>query len=226
MRNLLLAPLLFLLSCCTPQAPQAQVAPTSDSSKPQPAMSTAHAQTETLVLAGGCFWCVEGVYRQLKGVTDAKSGYAGGTKETANYAAVCSHETKHAEAVQLTFDPAVCPAERIYEVFFTIAHDPTQLNAQGQDHGTQYRSAIFFADDAQKAEAQKEIAKFQPLFGGKITTTLEDLRLTPFYPAEDYHQDYVGQYNAGIPVQNSGYLECTALPKIDKLRAKHPEWCK
>ena len=219
MRNFLLAPLFFLASC----APAAQPAPSTPKSQPMP---TSTAKTQTLTLAGGCFWCVEGVYRQLKGVTDAKSGYAGDTQAKANYGAVSAHETKHAEAVQLTFDPSICPPERIYEVFFTIAHDPTQLNAQGQDEGTQYRSAIFYADDAQKAEAQAQVAKFQPLFGGKITTTLEDLRLTPFYPAEDYHQDYVGQYTAGLPVGNPGYLVCTALPKIQKLKAKHPDWCK
>lgn len=189
-------------------------------------MPTPAAQTRSLVLAGGCFWCVEGVYRQLKGVTDAKSGYAGDSKEKANYRAVCSHETKHAEVVKVDFDPAICPPERIYEVFFTVAHDPTTLNRQGGDAGTQYRSAIFFADEAQKEEAQKAIAKFQPAFGGKIVTALEDLRQTPFYAAEDYHQDYVGQYEAGLDIGNPSYLVCTALPKIKKLREKHPEWCK
>lgn len=216
-------PLLLLAACRPPPAPT----PPAPQPQPKTAMPTATpaAKTETLVLAGGCFWCVEGVYRQLKGVTDAKSGYAGGTRETANYQAVCAHTTAHAEVVRLTFDPKVCPPERIYEVFFTIAHDPTTLNRQGNDAGTQYRSSIFFADDAQKAEAQKQIEKFQPLHGGKIVTKLEDLRLTPFYPAEDYHQDYVGQYEAGVPLGGAGYLECTALPKIEKLRAKHPDWC-
>lgn len=218
--------LLFPLLLCACRPP-AQPVPMPSVPQPKPPMPTAPAaKTETLVLAGGCFWCVEGVYRQLKGVTDAKSGYAGDSKEKANYEAVCAHDTKHAEVVQLTFDPAVCPPGRIYEVFFTIAHNPTQLNAQGQDVGTQYRSSVFYANDAQKAEAQKEIEKFQPMFGGKIVTRLEDLRLTPFYPAEDYHQDYVGQYNAGLPIGNPTYLVCTALPKIEKLRAKHPDWCK
>lgn len=182
------------------------------------------AATESIVLAGGCFWCVEGVYEQLKGVVDAESGYAGGTAETANYRDVSSHETDHAEVVKVIFDPALCPVERIYEVFFTLAHDPTQVGGQGGDMGEQYRSAIFYRDAAQKAEAEAQIKAWQPKFGKPIATRLEPLGA--FYAAEAYHQNYANRLLAGEQVANANYGVCVALPKLQKLREKHPDWCK
>jgi len=165
------------------------------------------------VLAGGCFWCVEGVYRMLDGVIDAVSGYAGGTAETANYRDVCSGQTGHAEAVRLRFDPARISYGQILRVFFAVAHDPTQLNRQGNDVGPQYRSAIFPADAAQREVAEAYIRQLDAagVFSAPIATRIEPLE--KFYEAEDYHQDYA----ALNPTQP--YIACVALPKMGKLRA-------
>jgi peptide-methionine (S)-S-oxide reductase len=163
------------------------------------------------VLAGGCFWCVEAVFKPLDGVTKVTSGYIGGSKETADYHAVCGGNTNHAEAVKVQFDPAIITFGQILKYFFTIAHDPTQENRQGNDVGTQYRSAIFVADDAQKKVASEYIKQLDAarIFAARIKTNLEPL--TEFYPAEEYHQDYA-ERNPAQP-----YIAYTAMPKVEKL---------
>jgi peptide-methionine (S)-S-oxide reductase len=170
----------------------------------------------TLVLAGGCFWCTEAVYRELEGVLSVVSGYAGGTPETANYQAVCSGRTDHAEAIAIRFDPARASFGELLRIFFSVAHDPTQLNRQGNDTGRQYRSAIFHQDENEKRIARDYIAKLDKLklFDSPIVTALEPL--TKFYPAEDYHQDYA-RLNPGQP-----YIAVVSAPKVAKLKKYFP----
>ena len=172
---------------------------------------------QTVVLAGGCFWCVEAVYRQLHGVHDVISGYAGGTPDTANYKAVCTGRTGHAEAVRITFDSAILPFSQLLKIFFTVAHDPTQLNRQGNDVGRQYRSAIFYTDQLQRDLAAAYIKHLEAshYFRNPIVTTLEPLE--KFYAAEDYHQDYAAQ-NSQQP-----YIACVTSPKLVKLRTLFPD---
>ena len=165
------------------------------------------------VLAGGCFWCVEAVYKNLKGVSSVKSGYAGGSAETADYETVSSGTTKHAEAVEVLYDPSQISYGQILKVFFSIAHDPTQLNRQGPDTGRQYRSAIFFADGEQKRVAEAYIDQLNKarVFDGKIVTELTPLEA--FFTAETYHQDYAAR-NPLNP-----YIVVNAQPKVRKLRS-------
>src|SRR3954471_3638885 len=147
---------------------------------------------KSVVLAGGCFWCTEAVFRQLRGVRSVVSGYAGGSAATANYRAVCGGDTGHAEAIEITYDPVKITYEQLLDVFFD-AHDPTQLNRQGNDVGTQYRSAIFSASEEEKRIAEAKIRELteKRAFPRPIVTKLEPLG--EFYPAEDYHQDYARQ---------------------------------
>src|SRR6478752_4627309 len=170
--------------------------------------------TKTAVLAGGCFWCTEAAFEQLEGVVDVTSGYIGGSAETANYRAVCGGDTGHAEAIKITYDPAKISYEHLLDVFFD-AHDPTQLNRQGNDIGTQYRSAIFYASDEEKRAAEAKIAALNDkhAFPRPIVTKLEPLG--EFYPAEDYHQDYA-RLNPGQP-----YIQAVSIPKVCKVREKH-----
>lgn len=167
---------------------------------------------QTAVLAGGCFWCVEAVLKELEGVREVTSGYAGGTAETANYRAVCSGMTDHAEAVRVRFDPARISYGQLLKVFFAVAHDPTQLNRQGNDRGRQYRSAIFYADPEQKEVAEAYIRQLDGagVFKAPIVTRLEPLEA--FYEAEEYHQDYAAR-NPAQP-----YIAYAATPKVEKLR--------
>lgn len=167
--------------------------------------------TATATLAGGCFWCLDAVYRRLRGVERVVSGYTGGEPANPSYELVCTGTTGHAEAVQITFDPDVISYRELLEVFFTI-HDPTQLNRQGADLGTQYRSAIFWHDEDQKAEAERYIAELtaEQVFDQPIVTVLEPVGT--FYPAEEYHQDYFAR-NARQP-----YCQAVVAPKIAKLR--------
>jgi peptide methionine sulfoxide reductase msrA/msrB len=167
----------------------------------------------TLVLAGGCFWCVEAVFEELDGVIDAVSGYAGGERETANYKAVCGGDTGHAEVVQIIYDPAKIGIEKLLEVHFAT-HDPTTKDRQGNDVGTQYRSAIFYANDAEKelARAYLDDLTAAKIFPKPIVTTLEPL--VEFFPAEAYHQNYVCQN------PNQSYIRAVALPKVEKVRKK------
>ncbi|TMF89772.1 MAG: peptide-methionine (S)-S-oxide reductase MsrA [Chloroflexi bacterium] len=165
------------------------------------------------VLAGGCFWCVEAVYKNLKGVSSVKSGYAGGSAETADYETVSSGTTKHAEAVEVLYDPSQISYGQILKVFFSIAHDPTQLNRQGPDSGRQYRSAIFFADDEQKRVAEAYIDQLNKarVFDAPIVTEVTPLEA--FFTAETYHQDYAAR-NPLNP-----YIVVNAQPKVRKVRA-------
>jgi len=164
------------------------------------------------VLAGGCFWCVEAVFKELRGVTSVRSGYAGDTAETANYRTVCSGRTNHAEAIEVRYDASQTTFGQLLKIHFSVAHDPTQLDRQGNDMGRQYRSAIFYADDEQKRVAEAYIRQLNEarVFTDPIVTTLEPLRA--FYPAEDYHQDYA----ARNPYQP--YVVYVAQPKVEKLR--------
>jgi len=161
--------------------------------------------------AGGCFWCTEAVYEQIAGVGDVRSGYIGGTVPDPTYKDVCTGLTGHAEAIEIAYDPAVVPFEKLLEIFFAT-HDPTTLNRQGADVGTQYRSAIFYHDDEQKRTAEEVIRKLDAarVFPGKIVT--EVTPASTFYPAEDYHQDYV----ANNPFQP--YCRAVAAPKVAKVR--------
>ena len=165
------------------------------------------------ILAGGCFWCVEAVYKNLDGVTSVKSGYAGGTADTADYETVSSGRTDHAESVEVVYDPSRITYGQIIKVFFSIAHDPTQLNRQGPDTGRQYRSAIFYADDEQKRVAESYIDQLNKahVFDRPIVT--EVVPLEAFYQAETYHQDYAAR-NPLNP-----YIVINAQPKVRKLRS-------
>nr|WP_295743356.1 peptide-methionine (S)-S-oxide reductase MsrA [uncultured Acidocella sp.] len=160
------------------------------------------------VLAGGCFWCLEAAYDSLAGVGKVQSGYAGGHVDHPSYKQVCSGSTGHAEVVRVEYDPSVISYEDLLRVFFTI-HDPTTLNRQGNDIGTQYRSAIFYVDAAQKAAAEAAIAEFTPVWGRIVTEVTE---LGKFWPAEAEHEDYF-ERNPG-----SGYCQAVVAPKIAKLR--------
>ncbi|MBL8138102.1 MAG: peptide-methionine (S)-S-oxide reductase MsrA [Acidobacteria bacterium] len=165
----------------------------------------------TAVLAGGCFWCTEAVFLPLEGVTAVVSGYIGGSAHTANYEAVCEGTTGHAEAIRVTFAPEVISFGQLLRVFFAVAHDPTQLNRQGNDRGTQYRSAIFPVDTEQRAVAEAYIAQLDAarVFAAPIATTIEEG--ATFYAAEPYHQNYAAR-NPHQP-----YVAAVAAPKVDKL---------
>lgn len=160
--------------------------------------------------AGGCFWCTEAVYAELKGVTAVTSGYIGGRVPNPTYNDVCTGQTGHAEAIEIEYDPAIVPFEKLLEVFFAT-HDPTTLNRQGADVGTQYRSGVFYHDDEQKRIAEDVITRLDQarVFPGKIVT--EVTKATIFYPAEDYHQDYF----ARNPFQP--YCQAVAAPKVAKV---------
>jgi peptide-methionine (S)-S-oxide reductase len=171
----------------------------------------AYPQESTAVLAGGCFWCVEAVFRDLRGVISVKSGYAGGHTEAPRYKDVCSGTTGHAEVVRVTYDPAQLEYADLLRVFFTI-HDPTTKDRQGADVGTQYRSAIFAGSPEQRAAAEAVIAEIGAagLFPGRIVTTIEDLGT--FWPAEDEHDDYFARNPW------SGYCQAVVAPKVVKFR--------
>ncbi len=173
--------------------------------------------TQTIVLAGGCFWGVQAVFQHTKGVKQAISGYAGGNADTAHYEMIGSGTTGHAESVQITYDPSQITLGKILKVYFTVAHNPTELNYSGPDHGTQYRSAIFYANPEQKKLAESYIEELNKakVFSGTIVTTLEPLKA--FYPAEDYHQDY-----AKLHPKNP-YIVRHDLPKIANLEKAFPD---
>lgn len=171
---------------------------------------------QTAVLAGGCFWGVEAVFEQLNGVSDVVSGYAGGSRLTAHYTVVSSGVTSHAESVKITYDPARISYGQLLKVFFAVAHDPTELNRQGPDEGTQYRSAIFYANEDQKAVAE---AYIQQLNGAGVFPRPIVTKVTPlegFYAAEDYHQDFLRR-NPDYP-----YIVVNDLPKLRNLQAAFP----
>ena len=181
--------------------PDPEVDPAPDSTEPQ-----------TAVLAGGCFWCTEAVFRELDGVLSVRSGYAGGTAETANYDAVCSGTTNHAEAIEIRYDPGRASFGQILKIFFSVAHDPTQMNRQGNDRGRQYRSAVFHANESQRKVAAAYIRRLDRdgVYSAPIKTALEPLEA--FYEAEAYHQDYAAR-NPRQP-----YIVQVSRPKVDQLR--------
>jgi peptide-methionine (S)-S-oxide reductase len=167
---------------------------------------------KTAVLAGGCFWCVEAVFRELQGAISVRSGYAGDSAATANYRTVCSGRTNHAEAIEIRYDASRTTFGQLLKIYFSVAHDPTQLDRQGNDTGRQYRSAIFYSDDEQKRVAESYIRQLndEHVFHDPIVTTLEPL--DTFYVAEEYHQDYATRN------PNQPYIVYVAQPKVDKLR--------
>ena len=195
------------LTCAIPRVPPHEF--------PDPETDIApKAGEQVAVLAGGCFWCVEAVLKELDGVTSVRSGYAGGTAETADYESVCSGMTDHAEAVEVRLDPSRVSYGQILKIFFSVAHDPTQLNRQGNDRGRQYRSAIFTADEEQDRVARAYIRQLDEadILGAPIVTEVAPLET--FYEAELYHQDYAAR-NPRQP-----YIAYTSAPKVAKLR-KH-----
>jgi len=185
---------------------------------PPPAVDeSAGAAPETAVLAGGCFWGVQGVFQHVKGVTSAVSGYAGGDARTAQYETVSGGSTGHAESVRITYDPKQISYGKLLQIYFSVAHDPTELNRQGPDTGTQYRSTVFAENAEQARIAKAYIAQLNQArtFGKPLATTIETGK--PFYAAEDYHQDFLTKH------PDHGYIVVNDWPKIDDLKKLFPE---
>lgn len=182
------------------------------------ATAPAAAGLQSIVLAGGCFWGVQGVFEHTKGVVQAVSGYSGGTMETAHYQMVGTETTGHAESVQVTYDPKQISYGKILQIYFSVAHNPTELNYQGPDSGTSYRSAIFYANDEQKQVAEAYIAQLDKahVFSAAIVTKLEALK--GFYPAEDYHQDFL------VLHPTYPYIVFNDLPKVANLKRLFPDY--
>ena len=180
---------------------------------PQPPQDLDQSGTQTSVLAGGCFWCTEGVFERLPGVSDVVSGYTGGEASTATYERTCAGDTGHAEAIKITYDASQVSYGQLLRIYFGVAHDPTHLNRQGNDRGTQYRSAVFYETEDQRRVAEGYIKAIDEagVFSSPIATTLEPLG--EFYDAERYHQDFV-QNNPQQP-----YVCAVAVPKIRNLDA-------
>ncbi len=172
---------------------------------------------QTAVLAGGCFWGVEGVFEHVRGVLDVRSGYAGGTKETANYDDVSDGKTKHAESVEIRFDPAKVTYEQLLNIFFTVVHDPTELNRQGPDIGPQYRSAIFYMNDEQKKLAKDYIDAINKSKVLPKPIVTQVVALDKFYDAEEYHQDYI------VKNPKQPYVVYNDLPKLEALKFRFPD---
>ncbi|WP_334166445.1 peptide-methionine (S)-S-oxide reductase MsrA [Achromobacter mucicolens] len=206
----------LLISSATPAAERAFIIPPPAAD--QAASAAATATQEKAVIAGGCFWGVQAVFQHVKGVSNAVSGYAGGQAGTANYNAVGSGRTGHAEAVEITYDPRQISYGQLLQIYFSVAHDPTQLNRQGPDHGTQYRSAVFPANDSQRKVAEAYIAQLNKtgVYPKALATTIEPLQA--FYPAEDYHQDYL------VRNPNSLYIVINDVPKVENLAKTFPDW--
>jgi peptide-methionine (S)-S-oxide reductase len=175
------------------------------------AMHNGQPTLETITLAGGCFWCLEAVYDELRGVEDVVSGYSNGHVKNPTYRQVCDGDTGHAEVIQVKFDPAVISLGDLLDVFFTI-HDPTTLNRQGNDVGTQYRSGIYYHTPEQQAVATAKVTEYQSLWRSPIVT--EILPIQNYYPAEDYHQEYF------VNNPNQGYCQFVVAPKVAKARQK------
>jgi peptide-methionine (S)-S-oxide reductase len=173
-------------------------------------------ETQRAVFAGGCFWGVDAVFRHVQGVVGVVSGYAGGNAATAKYDRVSTGTTGHAEAVEVTFDPQEVSFGTLLEIFFTVAHDPTQLNRQGPDVGTQYRSAIFYADEAQRQSAHGLIERLTRANAFAAPIVTEIVPLTVFYPAESYHQDYLAHH------LTQPYIVYNDLPKLERLKEGFP----
>jgi peptide-methionine (S)-S-oxide reductase len=205
---LLLIPVLgFAANLAFAQEPAVVIQPPA-----QDEAAPAGATTQTVVLAGGCFWGVQAVFQYTKGVTSAVAGYSGGTKETAHYEMVGTERTGHAESVQVTFDPRQISYGKILQIYFSVAHNPTELNYQGPDSGPSYRSAIFYANDEQKRIAEAYIAQLDQahVFKAPIVTKLEAFK--GFYPAEDYHQDFL------VTHPTYPYIVINDQPKVGNLK--------
>lgn len=172
---------------------------------------------KTVVLAGGCFWGVEAVFEHVTGVTNVVSGYSGGTAQTAQYEIVSGGKTGHAEAVKITFDPSQISYSQLLKVFLSVAHDPTMLNRQGPDTGTQYRSAIFYSDEEQQRLAHNYIGELNKSQAFRQPIVTQIVPLDSFYPAEDYHQDYLKHH------PDNSYIIVNDQPKIENLRRQFPE---
>ena len=190
---------------------------------PDPAIDVPASATQgkqTAVLAGGCFWGVEAVFEHLKGVNDVVSGFAGGDKSTAHYETVSTGTTGHAESVKITYDPSQITFGQLLKVYFSVAHDPTELNRQGPDTGTQYRSAIFYMNDDQKKVAEAYVKQLNDakVFSGPIVTQLVPFH--GFYAAESYHQHFL-DHNPNYP-----YIVYNDLPKLAQLKKQYPQMCK
>jgi peptide-methionine (S)-S-oxide reductase len=210
-RAAVLAALVALLGCAQAEDAVRIPPPAFDETPP------ATAGPAAAVLAGGCFWGVQGVYQHVDGVLAAVSGYAGGSAATARYEVVGNGDTGHAEAVAITYDPSKITYGRLLQIYFSVAHDPTQLDRQGPDHGPQYRSTIFPVDAKQREIAEKYVAQLDAakLYRGRIATTLEEGRT--FYPAEAYHQDFLVRH-PGHP-----YIVINDMPKVRNLAAVFPD---
>jgi peptide-methionine (S)-S-oxide reductase len=197
--------------------PDARIAAEPARAVPAPAVDeSSSAGTETAVVAGGCFWGVQAVFQHVKGVSEALSGYSGGAKDTAAYELVGTGQTGHAESVRISFDPRIISYGRILQLYFSVATDPTELNHQGPDVGSQYRSDLFVASDAQRRVATAYVAQLDKagVFGRPIVTRVDPL--TGFYPAEDYHQNFATLH------PDNGYIAYYDLPKIESLRRLYP----
>ena len=202
---------------------QVTIAGLSGARLPEPvvdAKATSAKGTESAVLAGGCFWGLEAVFEHLNGVTDVVSGYSGGSKATAHYEVVSSGGTGHAESVKITYDPSRISFGQLLNVYFSVAHDPTELNRQGPDTGTQYRSAIFYANEEQKRVAQAYIQQLEKLKAFPKPIVTQIVPLAAFYPAEAYHQNFI-QRNPNYP-----YVVYNDLPKLKQLKEQFPELVK
>jgi peptide-methionine (S)-S-oxide reductase len=214
---LALAALTLIAGACT-QLPAVDL-----SHFPAPAVDqdpVAQTGNQTAVLSGGCFWCTEAVFEQLAGVTDVTSGYTGGTANEAHYEIVGAGKTNHAESIRITFDPSKITYGTILKVFFSVAHDPTTKDRQGPDWGRQYRSAIWYKDAGQEKIARAYIEQLTAAKTFKAPIVTEVSALKTFYPAEDYHQDYVKNH----PM--NPYVMANSVPKIEKLKKAYPELLK
>ena len=205
----------FTFACSTADA--------SSTPLPDPELDAPLANTkgeQKAVLAGGCFWGVEAVFEHVKGVTDSRSGYSGGDADSADYRQVSSGRTGHAESVQVTYDPSQITYGQLLKVFFSVAHDPTELNRQGPDRGTQYRSAIFYANEEQKKIAEAYIKQLDRarVFSQPIVTQVAPLQA--FHDAEAYHQDYLAHH------PDEPYIVINDMPKVSNLKRYLPELCK
>jgi peptide-methionine (S)-S-oxide reductase len=211
LRSLLVALPLSLALGCSLAAEPALIAPAPTLDNPRAA-----GHLQTAVLAGGCFWGLQGVFEHVRGVRAVLAGYSGGARRTAQYEEVSSGTTGHAESVQITFDPAQVSYGELLQIYFSVAHDPTQLNRQGPDVGTQYRSSIFYADETQQHIATSYVAQLDKdkVFARPIVTRIDALK--GFYPAEDYHQDYY------LKNPDQPYIVYNDLPKIRNLQRLFP----
>ncbi len=213
----LLGALIGVITCCW--VASGIQSPTPQSVQDEHTGTVVEDELETITLGAGCFWCTEAVFLQIRGVEKVVSGFSGGHVESPTYKQVMTGATGHAEVAQITFDPKVVSVDKILEVFFTC-HDPTTLNRQGADVGTQYRSAIFYHNDAQRerAELYKRQLDSSGVFSDAIVTEITPFQA--FYPAEDYHQNYF----ANNP--NQGYCRAVVKPKVDKIKKAFAEWLK